>query len=338
MARVAERMPEDVGERPLLGHREGVDAEAEERVRDHLRHVLVGEEPADDEDALVGVARVGEDVEVAVPRVRVREIGDLGEREPVPVGVLLARLQADAIPLALVDEAPVAVALRPQPLARLGVAQARERRLGAVGGDPGRQDPGQLAEPVEEGRRVGEHVHALLARRRHHLDRALPAPVRRVRVVPDVEVRDLRADPARTGDLEELVRSRAGSRRPGCGRGSCRCRRTRPRSRSGASSSSIVASRPGLNSSPVDMPSAPASIASRMKRSIRADCSSVGCGPETPAASRIALWPTNQARLGVCPTSEMKSRCSPKVLQGISGPSKPNVWSRLGLVDRASSP
>ena len=65
--REAERMAEDVGERALEGDREGVDAEAEERVRDHLRHVLVGEQPADDEDALVRGAGVGEHVEVAVP-------------------------------------------------------------------------------------------------------------------------------------------------------------------------------------------------------------------------------------------------------------------------------
>ena len=54
-ARVPERVAEDVGERPLLGDREGVDAEGEERVGDHLRHVLVGEQATDDEDALVGV-------------------------------------------------------------------------------------------------------------------------------------------------------------------------------------------------------------------------------------------------------------------------------------------
>src|SRR6476620_8386396 len=75
-------------------------------------------------------------------------------------------------------------------------------------------------------------------------------------------------------------------------------------------SSSTVASRPGLNSRPVDMPSAPDSMASRMKPSIVAACSSVGCGPEMPAAVRSALWPTNHARLGECPTAVMKSRCS----------------------------
>ncbi len=41
--------------------------------------------------------------------------------------------------------------------------------------------------------------------RRHLLDRALPAALRRVRVVADVQVRDLRLRAARPGDLEELV-------------------------------------------------------------------------------------------------------------------------------------
>ena len=69
------------------------------------------------------------------------------------------------------------------------------------------------------------------------------------------------------------------------------------------------------------MPSAPASIASRMNRSIDADCSSVGSGPDTPAASRIALWPTNHARFGEWPTPERNSRCSPNEDHGIVGPS-----------------
>ena len=99
-------------------------------------------------------------------------------------------------------------------------------------------------------------------------------------------------------------------------------------------SSAVDASRPGLNSSPVDIPSAPASIASRMNRSIIAACTSVGCEPETPAASLIELWPTNHARFGVCPTSARKSRCSPKVVHGITGPSKPNVWSRPLMYSR----
>ena len=102
--------------------------------------------------------------------------------------MLLARLQAHPVPLALVDEPPVPVALGAQALPCLRVAQVGERGLGAVGRDPGRQDSGQLAEPVEERRRVGEHVHALLARGGHHLDRSLPPSVGRARVVPDVEV------------------------------------------------------------------------------------------------------------------------------------------------------
>ncbi len=97
-------------------------------------------------------------------------------------------------------------------------------------------------------------------------------------------------------------------------------------------SSSVVASRPGLNSSPVDIPSAPDCIASWTKPSIELSCSGVGDEPETPAASRIALWPTNQAKFGVCPTSARNSRCSPKLDQGIVGLSKPNESSRLLIV------
>ena len=118
--------------------------------------------------------------------------------------MLLARLQAHAIPLALVDEPPVAVALRPQLLARVGIAQARDRGGVAVGRDPGRQDARQLPEPVDERRRVGEDVHALLARRRHHLDRPLPAAVGRAGVVAHVQVRDLGAGTTGPRDLEEL--------------------------------------------------------------------------------------------------------------------------------------
>ena len=69
------------------------------------------------------------------------------------------------------------------------------------------------------------------------------------------------------------------------------------------------------------MPSAPASIASRRNPSITASSASEGWGPDTPAASRIALCPTNQARFGVCPTSARNSRCSPNVDHGITGPS-----------------
>ena len=54
---------------PVSCDRERVDAEAEERVADHLRQVLVGEERPDREDRLVVRAGVGEDVQVAVPRI-----------------------------------------------------------------------------------------------------------------------------------------------------------------------------------------------------------------------------------------------------------------------------
>jgi hypothetical protein len=87
-----------------------------------------------------------------------------------------------------------------------------------------------------------------------------------------------------------------------------------------------------LNSSPVDIPSAPDCIASRTKPSIVAICSEVGIEPDTPAASLIALWPTNHVRFGVWPRSERNSRCSPNVDHGIVGLSKPNVCSRLRIV------
>ena len=172
---------------------------------DHLCHVLVGEEPADDEDALVGVTCVGEHVEEAVPRILSGHVGDLREREPVPVGVLRARLEAHPLPLALVDEAPVTVTLGAEPSSGVGIAQVCERGLAAVGRDPRRQDPGELAEAVDERGRVREDVHSLLARRRHPLDCPLPAAIRRPGVVPDVQVRDLGADPSGPGDGEELV-------------------------------------------------------------------------------------------------------------------------------------
>jgi hypothetical protein len=86
-----------------------------------------------------------------------------------------------------------------------------------------------------------------------------------------------------------------------------------------------------LNSSPVDIPSAPDCIASSTKPSIAASCSGVGAEPETPAASRTALWPTNQAKFGVWPTSERNSRCSPKVDHGIVGLSNPNECRRLRM-------
>ena len=57
----------------------------------------------------------------------------------------------------------------------------------------------------------------------------------------------------------------------------------------------------------------------------------LGVGPDTPAARRTALWPTNQARFGVWPTSERNSRCSPKVAHGIVGSSKANACSRLRM-------
>ncbi len=205
MAGVAERVAHELRERPVHVDRERVDAEAEERVADHLRQVLVGEERAHLEDALVALPALGEDVEVAVPRVAAEALRDLREVEAVELGVLRARLQAHAAPLALVDEAPVAVALGAQPLTRGRIAQPRERRVGAALGDPRRQDSRHLAEPLAERRRIGEHVEAALPRRGHLLDRSLPAAFRRVRVVPDVQVRDLGLRAPGPGDLEELV-------------------------------------------------------------------------------------------------------------------------------------
>ena len=73
----AERVLHDLAQRPRVLDRERVDAEAEERVADHLRQVLVGEERPDREDRLVVRAGVGEDVEVALPRVLAEPLRDL---------------------------------------------------------------------------------------------------------------------------------------------------------------------------------------------------------------------------------------------------------------------
>ena len=137
----------------------------------------------------------GEDVEVRVPLAPCpMQRGDLVEVLALEPRVLRARLQPHAVPVAAVDEAPVAVALVAQPLAHARVAQPLARLLPAVRQHPRRQDPGHLAEAVAERRRVGEDVEALdLARRLHRVDRALPGAGRGAGAVADVEVRDLAA-------------------------------------------------------------------------------------------------------------------------------------------------
>src|SRR5207237_4967822 len=111
-----------------------------------------------------------------------------------------------AVPVPLVDEAPVAVAVAAQPFAHARVPQALARRLPAIVEDPLRQDPGHLAEPVAERRRVGEHVEPLdLARAGHRGDGALPRARGRARAMAHVEVRDLAARPALANDRQELV-------------------------------------------------------------------------------------------------------------------------------------
>jgi hypothetical protein len=77
--------------------------------------VLVGEELADQEQALDRRARVGEDLEVGAPLVGGEEPGDLVKVLAFEPRMLRARLEPDAVPVALVDEAPVAVALALQP-------------------------------------------------------------------------------------------------------------------------------------------------------------------------------------------------------------------------------
>ena len=125
---------------------------------------------------------------------------------PSSPGYCEARLEPDALPVALVDEAPVAVAVAAQPLLHGRVAQPLLRLLPAVGEHPLRQDPGHLAEPVAERRRVGEHVEALdLARLLHRVDRALPRARRGAGAVAHVEVRDLALRAALADDLEELL-------------------------------------------------------------------------------------------------------------------------------------
>ena len=120
MAGEADRVPGDRLERRVERGRVAVDAEAEERVRDHLGEVLVGEELAHEQQALDPRAGRGEDLEVRVPRVEPHAAPRPG-RTGCPRGPGMTRghrLQADALPVALVDEAPVAVAVAAQPLAR----------------------------------------------------------------------------------------------------------------------------------------------------------------------------------------------------------------------------
>ncbi len=97
-------------------------------------------------------------------------------------------------------------------------------------------------------------------------------------------------------------------------------------------SSSVGAARPGSNSSPVDMPRAPASIASRTCRSIARSSSSDGSGPDTPAASRTALWPTNHARFCEWPIRSTCSSSSPVVDHSMR-PSYANVRNRPSIID-----
>ena len=265
------------GPRVLDGER--VDAEAEERVADHLRQVLVGEERPDREDRLVVRAGVGEDVEVAVPRVLAEPLRDLPEVQPAELGVLRSRLEVHALPLALVDEAPVAVALVAHPLAERRVAQLRRRGLRPVLGHPRRQDPGHLAEALAErascrrGRRAPSRGSPPSSRPR------APSPARARSCCGGRSGARSRPSCSPPGRPRGTRRSpRAGPSR-GCGCGSCRCRRTRPATAFRRISSSVVASRPGLNSSPVDIPSAPDCIASWTKPSIVVICSALGVEP-----------------------------------------------------------
>ena len=327
----AERVLHDLAQRARVLDRERVDAEAEERMADHLRQVLVGEERPDREDRLVVRAGVGEDVEVALPRVLAELLRDLPEVQPAELGVLRSRLEVHALPLALVDEAPVAVALVAHPLAERRVAQLRRRSLRPVLGHPRRQDPGHLAEALAERGRVGEDVESRLAARRHLLDRALPAPLRRVRVVADVQVRDLRSRAPGPGDREELVD---------------RLEQARVAVADVARVDAVVLAGDGVQAHQLLGRRLPARVElepgrhperSRLHRLVdealhrRHAARRSASSPDTPAASRIALWPTNQAKFGVWPTSERNSRCSPKVDHGIVGLSNPNECSRLRI-------
>ena len=98
MAGEAERVLHDLAQRARVLDRERVDAEAEERMADHLRQVLVGEERPDREDRLVVRAGVGEDVEVALPRVLAELLRDLPEVEPAELGVRGSRLEVARAP------------------------------------------------------------------------------------------------------------------------------------------------------------------------------------------------------------------------------------------------
>ena len=93
------------------------------------------------------------------------------------------------------------------------------------------------------------------------------------------------------------------------------------------SSSSIVASRPGVELEP-GRHAERAGLHRLAHESVHhaPPARSVGCGPETPAASRIALWPTNQARFGRVPDVREEVEV---LAEGRPGDQRPVVAERV---------
>ena len=168
----------------------------------------------------------GEDLEVGVPRVEPHLRRRPVERDALETGVLRARLQAHAVPVALVDEAPVAVALAAQSLAVAGIAQPLARLLPAVGQHPLRQIPAIWPSPSRNGVVSASTSRPSTSRAAPSCrPRAATRPARRRCGGGRSGARSRRAYRPRGRSSGTPRSSPAGARR-GCGRGSCSSRRT----------------------------------------------------------------------------------------------------------------
>ena len=200
-----ERVARTFGEGSVGATGEPVDAEAEQRVGDRLGDVFGGEQSTHQLDG-VHVRPSGlEHIEERVPAVLSPSFGDLRERKALEFRCRRTDRQDDAVPLALVHEPPVAVAVAAQPGADLGVAQEPRGLGGPVGKQPCRQQAGGEADAVRVGGHVGEHVEPGLALGGESVDGALPGVRGCAGVVANVEVRQLCAEPVVPRDGEELV-------------------------------------------------------------------------------------------------------------------------------------
>ena len=83
----AERVLHDLAQRPAVLNGERIDAEAEERVADHLRQVLVGEERRDREDRPRGRGRRRRACRSSNPTDPAQPVRDLAEALPVHLGM-----------------------------------------------------------------------------------------------------------------------------------------------------------------------------------------------------------------------------------------------------------